>query len=338
MELVEFGPDDVAQAAAFLELTLAMDAVDCPWEPVRTAYRQEMYMRHSWEGEPGRWFLGYDGTEPVATAVIDASDYDNLELAWFTLRVAPEHRRHGHGTSMLHALEDVAGEMGRPLIGMDGWEAEATGAFAATHGYQQGSVAVRRLQIVGESPDPRDILAETLPAASDYELLRVAGYAPADLLPHLVDLTAAINDAPLDDLEWEDEIYSPERVHAYERAQIESGFRFRRIVARHRPTGELAGHTVVVVDMEQPTLGEQHDTSVVRAHRGHRLGVVLKAEMLLWLAEEEPQLERIYTSNAESNRYMIAVNDRLGYRPVGRSLEFQARRSPGCGAARPRPG
>jgi RimJ/RimL family protein N-acetyltransferase len=81
----------------------------------------------------------------------------------------------------------------------------------------------------------------------------------------------------------------------------------------------------VVVDGERPTLAEQHDTSVVRAHRGHRLGLLLKAEMLLWLAEAEPQLERIYTWNAESNGHMIAVNDRLGYRPMGRSLEFQRR-------------
>jgi RimJ/RimL family protein N-acetyltransferase len=82
---------------------------------------------------------------------------------------------------------------------------------------------------------------------------------------------------------------------------------------------------VVVVDAEQPAYAEQHDTSVVRAHRGHRLGLLLKAEMMLWLAEEEPQLERVYTNNAESNRHMIAVNDRLGYRPVGRILQFQRR-------------
>jgi RimJ/RimL family protein N-acetyltransferase len=120
-------------------------------------------------------------------------------------------------------------------------------------------------------------------------------------------------------------VYSPERVRAYERAQIESGFRFRRVVARHCPTGELAGHTVLVVDSESPHIADQHDTSVVRAHRGHRLGLLLKSEMLLWLAEAEPQVTRIHTDNAESNRHMIAVNERLGYRPAGRNLEFQRR-------------
>jgi RimJ/RimL family protein N-acetyltransferase len=325
MKLVEFGPEDAGHLAAFVELRRAIDAVDCPWEPAWSAYRQQMYMRHSWEGEPGRWFLAYDADEPVGTATIDASDYDNLEMAWLSVRVAPSRRRRGLGRAMLRDLEALAEEMGRPLLLIDGWDGPTTLGFAAAAGFERKSAEIRRLQVVADAPDPRPIRDEALAHAEDYDLVRVDGYAPADLLPGLVDLTAAINDAPLDDLEWEDEVYSVGRVRAYERAQIEAGYRFRRIVARHRPTGELVGHTVMVVDSEQPTIAEQHDTSVVRAHRGHRLGLLLKSEMMLWLAEDEPQVERVYTNNAESNRYMIAVNERLGYRPVGRVLEFQRR-------------
>ena len=325
MELVEFGPDDAAHTAAFLDLTLQTDAVDCPWEPRRTPYRQEMYQRHSWEGEPGRWFVGYAGERPVGTAVLDTSDYDNLEMAWLTLRVAPSYRRRGHGTAMLEGLESLAAEMDRPLLGMDGLDTASTRGFAAAAGYEHRSTEVRRVLVVPEAPDLSPLLEEARPAAADYDLVRVEGCAPDDLLPGLVELTAAINDAPYDDLEWEDEVYSPERVRAYERAQVESGFRFRRIIARHRPSGRLAGHTVVVVDSEQPWYADQHDTSVVRAHRGHRLGLLLKVEMLRWLAAEEPQVEQVHTTNAESNRHMVEVNDRLGYRPVGRYLEFQRR-------------
>lgn len=325
MDLVEFGPEDTAHFDAFLELTAATDAVDCPWEPPRTAHRQEMSMRHSWEGEPGRWFVAYDGRTPVGTAVVDASDYDNLEMAWLTMRIAPAYRRRGFGTALLAALERVTTGMDRPLVGMDGWDSEATVRFAAARGYAQKAVAVRRIQEVATAPDPRPIRDEALTRAQDYELVRVEGHAPDELLPELADLTAAINDAPFDDLEWEEEVFSPERVRAYEHAQIESGFRFRRLLARHRPTGELAGHTVVVVDSENPAHAEQHDTSVARAHRGHRLGLLLKAEMLLWLADAEPQLTHVHTDNAESNRHMVAVNERLGYVPVARSLEFQRR-------------
>jgi hypothetical protein len=45
--------------------------------------------------------------------------------------------------------------------------------------------------------------------------------------------------------------------------------------------------------------------------------------MLLWLDEVEPQVETVDTWNAESNRHMIAVNEALGYRAMGRELQFQ---------------
>jgi RimJ/RimL family protein N-acetyltransferase len=77
------------------------------------------------------------------------------------------------------------------------------------------------------------------------------------------------------------------------------------------------------VDTESPSHGHQHDTSVVRGHRGHRLGLLLKADMMRWLADAEPQLETIDTWNAESNAHMIAVNERLGYRALGRTLQYQ---------------
>jgi RimJ/RimL family protein N-acetyltransferase len=82
---------------------------------------------------------------------------------------------------------------------------------------------------------------------------------------------------------------------------------------------------VVVVDSEQPAYGEQHDTTVVPAHRGRRLGLRLKADMACWLGEVEPGLGVIRTDNAESNGPMIAVNARLGYQIAGRRLVVQRR-------------
>jgi hypothetical protein len=136
-------------------------------------------------------------------------------------------------------------------------------------------------------------------------------------------MTAAINDAPTDGLDVEDEVFTPDRIRAYESAWTARGYRLHRLLARHRDTGELAGHTIVAVDPERPHLGAQHDTSVVAAHRGHRLGLLLKTSMNLWLREVQPQLESIDTWNAESNDHMIGVNEAIGYRVMGRQLELQ---------------
>ena len=170
-----------------------------------------------------------------------------------------------------------------------------------------------------------DAYAEAAAFAKDYELLRLDGQTPDELLAAVADITEAINDAPTDDLDIEDEAFPAERVRAYEDATINSGHRLYRVIARHRETGELAGHTVVAVDAETPQLAHQHDTAVVRAHRGHRLGLLVKAELMRWLAVAEPQLESIDTWNAESNEQMIEVNERLGYVRVSRELEFQKR-------------
>jgi GNAT superfamily N-acetyltransferase len=58
-------------------------------------------------------------------------------------------------------------------------------------------------------------------------------------------------------------------------------------------------------------------TGVTRQHRGHRLGLLVKTAMAQWLKAAEPTVERIQTWNAESNRYMIAVNEALGYTILG---------------------
>jgi RimJ/RimL family protein N-acetyltransferase len=87
----------------------------------------------------------------------------------------------------------------------------------------------------------------------------------------------------------------------------------------------MAAVTAVEADPDNPGWGHQQLTAVIRKHRGHRLGLLVKTAMLDWLAEAEPQLERIVTGNAAVNRHMIAINDQLGYEllePSAQSYEI----------------
>jgi RimJ/RimL family protein N-acetyltransferase len=327
MELREFTPDDAESIRLAVEIENAHHAADSPWRHPLTPYRQEMEMRHGWDGEVARYFLAYADRTPVALTSVATSEWDNLDLAWLGLAVHPEHRRRGHGTAAMEQLLGIAGDMGRSLAGIDAWEDPGTAAFAELTGFERRSQAINRRMHVDEIDlaEVRRLRDEAGTTAASYELMRIPGRTPDDLLEAVSEMTVAINDAPLDDLEMEDEAYPPERIRAYEDAQLTSGYRFYRLVARHRESGELAGHTVVSVDGDQPADAEQHDTSVVRAHRGHRLGLLLKAEMVLWLAEDEPQVTSVDTWNAESNEHMISVNDALGYRVMGREIQFQRR-------------
>ena len=327
MELREFEPDDIDAIAAYVTIQNARIAADCPWRYPLTPYRHEMWMRHGWDGEPPRCFLVEVDGRSVGKADLHTSEWDNLDLAWLELVVHPDHRRHGHGTAALAALHEECRRVSRPLVGLDGFHSEATLGFAAATGYEEKARSVNRQQDFGELGAEffEAAYAEAEPLGHDYELVRIAGRSPDDLHEQLVHVTESINDAPLDNLEFEDEVYTPQRIRDFEHAQIEAGNRLYRVVARHRDTGDLVGHTVVTIDSEQPWLGTQEDTSVTASNRGHRLGLLLKADLCRWLLAIEPQLRTLDTWNAESNDHMIGVNERLGYRAVGHALEFQRR-------------
>ena len=325
VDIRRFGPDDTEDIAAYVELRNAVQAVDSPWVHPLTVGQAVGALRHGWDGEPDTPFLGVEDGIAVAYGTVSTSDYDNLHLAWLGSRVHPDHRRRGLGGQMLEAVVAEARARGRTSFGADAWESEPSEAFAARHGFEPKSAAVNRRQVLADL-DFDDLVArydDALACARDYELVRRVGATPDAELEAVADMTAAINDAPTDDLDIEDEVFPPERIRAYERAQEARGHRLYRVLARHRTTGELAGHSVVAVDGERPELAEQHDTSVVGSHRGHRLGLLLKVEMNLWLRDAEPQIVSIDTWNAESNAHMIGVNELLGYRVMGREIEYQ---------------
>ncbi|WP_188113567.1 GNAT family N-acetyltransferase [Nocardioides humilatus] len=325
MQITRFGPDDVAELKEWRELTNAVQREDSPWEPDVSLLRVEARFRVGWDGEPSVPFLATVDGETVGGGALAISELDNLHLAWLGVIVHPDHRRRGYGTQILTHLEEEARKAGRTSVGAGGWESDAVRAFAAQHGFEEKSRAINRRQYLADvdRTELQKQYDEALAAAPDYVLERRPLPTPDNELAEFAEMASAINDAPHDDLDIEDEVFSAERMKAYEDACAFRKERAYRVVARHLPSGQLAGQTVVVVDSERPEVGDQHDTSVVSSHRGHRLGLLLKAEMVRWIDEVEPQVETIDTFNAESNDHMIGVNELLGYRIMGRELAYQ---------------
>ncbi|CAN5541210.1 hypothetical protein BH11ACT8_BH11ACT8_17910 [soil metagenome] len=311
---------------AHVELTNAVRRHDTPWVHQTTPARDEGMLRHGWDGEPDVPYLVTEDGSAVAVGFYGTSMHDNHHLAWLDLEVHPERRGRGVGSAVLAHLLAIAVDEGKTSVGLSCWDTpHGFDGFALRHGFERKAVGVNRRQYLAEV-DSAVVAAlhdQALAAASDYELLRTQGRSDDAELEGLAVLTAAINDAPKEGLEVDDQVFSAERIRAYEVAQTARGNVLHRVVARHRETGELAGQTLVAVEGEHPAYAEQHDTSVLAAHRGHRLGALLKTEMLLWLADTQPQVTEIDTWNAESNSFMIGVNEVLGYRVVGRGFDFQ---------------
>jgi GNAT superfamily N-acetyltransferase len=325
MEILRFGPDDADRLTQYVDVVNAARAVDSPWVHPDTVTGAEGRFRYGWDGEVETPYVGLVDGETVLVGRVSTSEYDNLHLAWLGVQVHPERRRRGYGTAMLQALVEEARARDRTSIGTDGWDSESTRGFAARRGLEPKSTSIQRCQHLAELDwdEIERLHKEASGAASAYAVVRREGRTPDDELEAVAEMASSINDAPTDDLDVEDEVFSAERLRGYEEAQLNRGRRLFRTAALHRESGELAGHSVVVVEGDRPELAEQHDTSVVGSHRGHKLGLLLKADMNLWLREVQPQITEINTWNAESNDHMVGVNEAIGYRIMGRQLEFQ---------------
>lgn len=310
-------------AVAMLE---AANAVDSPHQPSRTMTDFVADIRHGWDGDPTLIAVANDGDRRVVGVLeLSLPSWDNRHLAFVGVTVDPLVRRRGIGRQLFELGVERVRAAGRTLVVTDSFDIPASRAFAAAMGLDQASVEVQRRQepltLDWERLEHEYRLAEQ--HAAGYELLRLPGRTPDHLIAEIGRMAESINDAPTDDWDIEDEVFDPERLRARDVTVAARQRRTYRVLARQRGTGELAGHTVVEVEMQRPWLGYQGDTSVVRAHRGHRLGLYLKIAMLRWLRTEEPQLRVVDTWNAASNDHMIAINELLGYRVVATALGWQ---------------
>jgi GNAT superfamily N-acetyltransferase len=261
----------------------------------------------------------------VAAATMLFPRRANRHLAYLWIDVHPAHQRQGIGSTLLRRAEERALAAGRRSLTGFSLRDGVGAAFAAARGFEPGlDNAVRRLDLSGVDPTRWvEHRTEALAHAEDYELVRVLGPSDDALLAEVTPLFAAMNDAPTGDLDVEPDAFDPSSIRAYERAMAKRDQTMYRVLARRRSDGCWAGHTIVLVDRHVPQWAGQEETSVLTEHRGHRLGLAMKADMLDWLAETEPQLEWIQTWNAETNRHMLAVNETLGFVLFARSIQHQ---------------
>ena len=316
---------DERELAGLVALREAARAADTPFRVPQTTADQRGYLRHGWDGDPPLVAVATDGGRVVGTARLAFPRWDNTHLSAIDIVVDPLVRRRGLGRELLGVVADRACAAGRRLLVADPWDASPGPAFCTATGFERAYDETQREQRVLEL-DPERIAALRAEAdrlSVDYELLLVDGATPDELLPAVAEVVGSINDAPTDTLDVEDEVFDADRIRLFEQVQIAQDRRLHRVLARHRRTGEPAGVTMVAIHAEQPWMASQYETTVAGRHRGHRLGLLLKLEMLRHLATAEPQLRSIFTWNADSNEHMLRVNELLGYRVVTTAGEWQ---------------
>jgi len=90
-----------------------------------------------------------------------------------------------------------------------------------------------------------------------------------------------------------------------------------------RHTGQLVAFTQIVGFATSTWFAGQWSTIVAPEHRGHRLGTLIKVANLSHARAQRPELRVIDTCNADSNLYMVAINEAMGFQPYRRMVEWQ---------------
>jgi GNAT superfamily N-acetyltransferase len=234
--------------------------------------------------------------------------------------VHPRSRGLGFGRALFDAVVDLSRRRGATLILA---EASYPAAQAANHPYrrflQSLGMELTRSQVILElllpvAPGHLDRLEAQAKAAytGRYDI-STWGAIPEDLLPSLCDLMA-FSEAEAPVAGWHVDGISPESYQAEIDHNAISGRRRITSLATEAETGIVVGYTEMLTQ-DGVTRAHQWGTYIHPDHRGHQLGMAVKAASARRLQEERPDVVGVVTSG-QTTPGMALVNERLGFVPV----------------------
>jgi GNAT superfamily N-acetyltransferase len=295
-----------------------------------------------------------DGDTPTADDVIgfgfaSMAREHNTHTADLHVAVHPDHRRRGIGTALADRVEQAAADAGRttffgwsaspreaaegeealvPATGVGRLPTDTTGVrFALDRGYKLEQVErMSRLDLPVHPEQLAEFEAEARAKAGDDYRTHTWEGIPEDWYAGYAQLmTRMSTDVPQGELDFGEETWDAERVRVYLEERAASGQRLLTTLVEHVPSGEVVAGTSFLLQDGKPSFVFQEETIALKSHRGHRLGMLVKAVNLHELVARYPQTERVHTFNAEENAHMLGINVALGFRPSGAEAALQKR-------------
>lgn len=338
--------DDPERVQAFRDWLRVSDLAECDVHGLtELAWTPEEYLPTTHDPEaPSRLFVARDRDgRVVGSASYDTKTAEGTTNCWIAIGVDPSHQRRGIGTALADHVESIARAEGRTqwktyavsrqvgpasgpgsLASPTGFgavpEDEAGVRFLLGRGWRFGQVnRISRLALPADPETVRAVHERAAAAAgSDYRVHTWTGATPDRWLDDLALLhTRMSTDAPEGDMQEPEDVWTADRVRANEAELLTAPRTLLTVVVEHVPSTTLAGFSQLMVPDRTDGAVMQWDTLVLREHRGHRLGWLLKVVGIETVQRDHPGRPSIVTFNAEENRPMLDVNEAVGFVGVG---------------------
>ncbi len=281
------------------------------------------------------WVVIYEG-RIVGRVGLDLPLEPGSVTAYWLIELLGEVHGRGIGTAAYALIERTARENGRSVLqtyvshpeaggerlsaptGFGSVPADRAARFLGRNGYELKQVERKSVLDLSRASDTVEHLLEhARVAARDYRVVQWTAPTPEAHLDGYAWMKSRMStDAPAADLEVDEETWDADRVRRNDARYVEARQTLFVTAAQHIETGDLAAFNELMIGSDRTLATHQEDTLVLREHRGHRLGMLVKCAALARWREIAPESPRVVTYNAEENRPMLDINETIGFAPV----------------------
>lgn len=283
------------------------------------------------------WIAVLDGAV-VGRAGLDVPLEEGSRVAFFLIELLREVWGRGIGSAAHALVERTARENGRsvlqswaehpqadgprlePPTGFGSIPEDHAARFYLRHGYALEQVERHSVLDVSAEGAPARIdalLEDAVAASSGYRVVQWQLPTPPEFVDGYAWMKSRmVTDAPAAALEFDEETWDEARLRRHEKVYLDAGRTMLVTAAQHVDSGELVAFNELVIGRDRTEATHQEDTLVLKEHRGHRLGMLVKCAGLVAWRDIAPASARVHTYNAEENRPMLDINETIGFAPV----------------------
>ena len=330
---------DAPDAADFVEMTRVRNEVYREIEGGNDSARtpQELLPHYRPSAHETRVLLGVlvDG-RLVGRVGVDIPHEEGSRVAYWQIELLRSHHGRGIGRAAYRLVEKTAIEHGRTVLQSWAQHSEAPGPrldaptgfgsvpldraarFFLASGYTLEQIDRRSdLDLVSSRDTVDRLLDEARAASAGYRVVQWMAPTPREFREEFAWLKSRMStDAPSAGMEIDEEAWDVERVIENDRRWTDGGRLVQVTAAQHEDSGRLVAFNELSIGEERTQATSQEDTLVLKEHRGHRLGLLVKCAGLVSWRDVAPDSPKVITFNAEENRPMLDINEAIGFVPV----------------------